>query len=118
MAGIILKDGVGNEIEYSGVSQIKIPYKNSDGTTKGIKYTDISSLKIYAVTQSDGKYLVQKRFEYIPSNDCYVFAVYETECREFDDDDGSTSDKGCAVLVFVTPKTLTIGETYALADMY
>lgn len=118
MAGVILKDRSSAEIEYNNVDQLNVPYKDNDGNVGKIKYTKMTALNSYAVSrQSDGKYLVHKKFEYIPANDYYLFAVYESECRDFDNGDGS-GDKGCAVIVFVTAKDLNIGEKYNLADMY
>ena len=117
MAVIVLKDMSATGIEYNGVDQLNVPYKDDNGNMGKIKYTKMTALNSYAVTQqSGGKYLVQKKFEYLPNNNFYSFAVYETECREFDND-GSSSDKGCAVTVIVTPKELNIGETYNYADM-
>ena len=119
MADIILKDKNAVETDYKGIAQLRVPYTDDGGNVGKIKYTQLRYLKAYAVTQqSGGKYLVQKRFEYLPSNDFYTFAVYESECRAFDNGNGSSSDKGCAVSVFVTPKTLNVGEVYAAEDMY
>ena len=49
MAGIILKDGVGNELEYSDVKQIKIPYQDSEGKISAYKFTRIVNLNAYAI---------------------------------------------------------------------
>lgn len=118
MARIVLKDRSGAEIEYNDVDQFNVPYKDNNGNAGKIKYTKMTALNSYAVTQQSAeKFLVQKKFEYIPTDNYYVFAVYETECREFGND-SSGSDKGCSVMVFITPKELNVGEIYALDDMY
>ena len=111
MPGIVLKDRTATAGEYSGVTQMKAPYQDSDGNASKQKFTRLTSLNAYAITQQDdGKYLVQKKLEYIPNEDYFYFGLYDADYQEF--------ASGGFVGLFLTLKTLTVGESYAFTDMY
>ena len=111
MANIVLKDKSGTPVDYSGITQIE-----ANGSNKTYKYTQMSALKAYVVSQqTDGKYLVRKQLQYLPSDNYFYFAFYNTEFEEFSNE---FTDGTSAVTIFVTPKSLTIGNTYAAAEMY
>lgn len=115
MAGIILKDGVGNELEYSDVKQIKIPYQDSEGKISAYKFTRIVNLNAYAIigqgsTNNIANYKVMKKLQYLPSQDFFMCSVTDTDCQELGDEN--------TLIVFLTPKSLTVGETYAATEMY
>lgn len=110
MADIVLKDESGNPVTYEGVSQINVP-----GTDKTHKYKVMSSLYAYAVTQQDdGKWLVNKKLQYIPNEDYLYFGFYEEDFESF-----ATGDAGSRWIgLFVTAKYLTVGNTYEPTEMY
>lgn len=111
MANIILKDKDGIPVTHNGITQLEVA-----GTDKTHKFTKLSVLNSYAVTQqTDGKYLVQKKLQYIPSDDAFYFALYNTEFEAFSKE---LTDGTSAVVIFVTPKSLTVGNTYAAEEMY
>jgi hypothetical protein len=110
MADVVLKNGKGNPITYEGVSQINVP-----GPDKTHKYKVMSSLYAYAVTQQDdGKFLVHKKLEYLPTEDFLYFGFYEEDFESF-----ATGDSGERWIgLFVTTKSLTVGNTYETTEMY
>lgn len=111
MAAIVLKDENGTPITYEGVTQIEV-----NGTDRTHKFTKLSVLNSYAVTQqTDGKYLVQKKLQYLPSNNYFYFALNNTEFEAFSKE---LTDGTSAVVIFVTPKSLVIGNTYTAEEMY
>ena len=110
MANIVLKDKNGTPVDYSGITQIEV-----NGSSKTYKYTQMSHLKAYAVSQqTDGKYLVQKQLQYFPSDDIFYFGLYETDFNEF----ATESSSGAWLGLVLTLKSLTIGNTYSYAEMY
>lgn len=116
MAGIVLKGPKGEVIEYSGVTQMEIPYQDDDKNTSAEKFTRIESLNSYAVlSQGDGNYKVLKTLEYIPSNEFFMCGITDTDCQELGKEQ---SDGSYFITIFLTPKSLTVGTTYAAGDMY
>lgn len=118
MAGIVLKDESGNAVEYSGVTQFKVPYQDDDGNTAGTqKFTRMASLNAYAIIGSDvisGGYKVAKRLSVLPTDNAFMAEFSVEDCEEF----GYESSGSHKLLVFLTPKRLTVGESYAYTDMY
>lgn len=115
MADIILKDKNDNTTEYPGVTQIEVPAYDIDGNLTNTKFTQLSALYAYSVTQqSDGKYLVNKKLDYIPYRDFFYFSITETE---FDNFSKFVVDENVAVF-FLTTKVLTVGSTYDFSEMY
>lgn len=115
--GIYLKDGSGNSVSYEGVDQIKILGYNADGNAKTHKYTKMQSLNAYSLVGSDvisGGYRVTKRVMIIP-DDNFAMSEFSTEdCETY----GYEADGSYKLLLFLTPKDLTVGSDYALPDMY
>lgn len=115
--GIYLKDGSGNSVSYEAVDQIKIGGYGADGNAKTHKYTKMQSLNAYAIVSSDvisGGYRVTKSISIFPSDDCIMSEFSVEDCETY----GYEADGSYKLLLFLTPKTLTVGSDYAVADMY
>ena len=111
MAGIILKDGNGNEIEYSGVNQINVTYKD-DTNTRVHKFYRLATMRPYIVTQNGSvgniaTYEVTERLQFIPSDDVFACGM--------SDDQIEAMRNG---IMIITAKDLTVGETYLATDMF
>ena len=118
MAGIVLKDRNGNAVEYSGANQIRVPHQDSEGNVSKKKLTRMSSLKAYVVIASDvisGGYKVTKKLSTFPTDDFFMSEFSVEDCEEFGYETSTGSHK---LIVFLTPKSLTVGKSYAVTDMY
>lgn len=114
MANVVLKDLNGNEVEYSGVTQIKAPVRNSAGELVTRKFTTIESLKAYAIETADSVggtacYKILDRLQYLPSENFIMFSLSDEDYQSYGGD---------GVICFVTTKSLTVGNTYLATDMY
>lgn len=115
MANIILKDKDGIPVTHNGITQLEVA-----GTDKAHKYTQLSVLRAYIVSQvgeSNGiaQYKVMRQLQFLPSEDCFAFAITDTDCKEFG---AKQSDGSYVVSQFLTPKSLTVGNTYLATEMY
>ena len=104
--GVILKDKYGNTSDYAGVNQIEVPCEGYSQDT--LKYTRLGVLKAYEVESAGSingvsAYKILSRFQYLPSDDYFLFTVQASEN---------------ITTCFITPKSLTVGQTYVATDMY
>ena len=114
MANVILKDANGNDVEYSNVTQIELPARNTAGEVVPTRFTSLLNTRAYAIERNgsaDGVacYKVLDSLQWIPSQYYLQFAIT---------DDDYQSYGGDGVICFVTTKNLKIGETYKMTDMY
>ena len=115
MANIILKDKDGIPVTHNGITQIEV-----SGTDKTHKYTQMSYLSAYVVKQvgeSGGiaRYEVVRKLQMLPSEDFFAFAIADTDCKELG---AKQADGSYVVSQFLTPKSLTVGNTYLATEMY
>ena len=115
MANIILKDKDGIPVTHNGITQLEVA-----GTDKVHKYTQLSVLRAYIVSQvgeSNGiaQYKVMRQLQFLPSEDFFAFVITDTECKELGEKQG---DGSYVVSQFLTPKSLTVGSTYLATEMY
>ena len=119
MANVILKDASGNDVEYSGVTVIEVPVASTAGEVVTNRFTVLSSTKVYVISrQDDGNYLVLKELQRIPSQYCVNFGLYDSDFEELNEDAQVMGSGKIWYDFLLTTKTLTVGETYAFADMY
>ena len=114
MAGIVLKDGSGNAVEYSGVTQIKVPYQDDDGNVSVRKFTRLATINAYVLVQcgdSNGValYEILDKLAYIPSDDFFFFGFSDEDYQNYGSD---------GVTCIITAKSLTVGNTYLATDLY
>lgn len=123
MAGLVLKDKSGKAVEYNGVSRVSIPYQNDAGTMGVQKFTRITNQNVYIISPEGNGYKIIDWANRIPNDDYMLFEFSENDVKDYgyeveNTHDGVVVSKELRLLLFVTTKTLTIGETYALADMH
>ena len=114
MANVVLRDLGGNEVEYSGVDQIKAPVRNTAGELVKRKFTTIESLMAYVIEQTDSvggmaRYKILDKLQWLPSENFIMFSISDADYQSYGGD---------GAVCFVTTKTLTVGETYLASDMY
>ena len=114
MANVILKDENGNDVEYGNVTQIELPARNTAGEVVPCRFTSLLSTRAYAIERNgsaDGVacYKVLDSLPYIPTQYCLLFEVTDSDYQSYGGD---------GVICLVTTKSLTIGETYKMTDMY
>ena len=115
MANITLKNANGEEVEYNSVKQIAV---------NDYKFTRLNEMNVYLLRGENSNYMVTGKvnslsifgdkgfFCEVSENDCKNFG-YEAETKY----DGAVISTEYRVMIIFTTKTLTIGETYALADI-
>lgn len=114
MAGIVLKDRSGNEIEYEAATQLNVPCYNANGDRSMNIFTKLSSLTAHIVSTEDGvNYKIEKYISSI-GGAANFFEFSDSQCKEYGYENTDGSYK---MMVFLYPKTLTIGETYKIWDM-
>lgn len=110
MAGIVLKDSVGNPITYESVKHILVS-NDSDGTTT---YTDMKKIKLYYATMqevSSGVYTFTIVSQWFAGSGAgYAYGEIDNEmCAEY----GTPMGEGkYQLIVIFTHKALTTGKTY------
>lgn len=114
MADVILKDASGNDVEYSGVTQVESRVRNSAGELDTRKFTTIESLKAYVIESADSVggvacYKILDSLQYLPSENFIMFSLSDEDYQSYGGD---------GVICFVTTKSLTVGNTYLATDMY
>lgn len=114
MADVILKDASGNDVEYSGVTAIDVPVASTAGEIVTNRFTSLLNTRAYVIEgngSADGVacYKVLDSLQWLPSNYCLLFAITDDEYQSYGGD---------GAVCFVTTKSLTIGETYKITDMY
>ena len=112
--GLRLKDKSGNELDYTGVTQMEAKIINADGSEDAEVFTRVLSLSAYAIKQTGSenntaKYTILKKLAYLPAGDFMAFGMSDTEYQELGGD-GFT--------ILLTLKTLTVGNEYLATDLY
>lgn len=125
MATLALKDKSGDEVFYEGVHEIVAPSViASDGTRTTTTFTAMRELNsYYVIHESDGQYKIKGRAVISRLGGITFFDINESTCRTYGKLGTFTTETGgtanyYTVLVIMTPKTLTIGNTYAYTDLY
>lgn len=112
MAGIVLKDGGGNVIEYSDINQIRVPYRNDDGEMSVYKFHRLVSLRSYILRQNGSSngiamYEVISSLQLLASDDFFACSPTDAQIQEL-----STA------MIFITTKRLTVGNTYLANEIF
>lgn len=118
MAGIILKNENGTEVEYSDVKQIVVPYKENNGTMFDMKYTLLSGYNVYSITSVPGSsgWKVTGTIPKVSTGDFYMCNFGESDCRDLGRYLESANEY--QLNLFFTLKKLEVGQIYELEDMY
>ena len=114
MAGAILKDRDGNEVEYPGVVHVKLNVKDSDGKAGKKYYTNCVNLRMYACKEATpinnkSRVTVLDWCEFLPVNGGLFFGIEEGLYKEHGID---------YIIIVATTRSLTIGETYYNGDLF
>lgn len=108
-ADIILLDRNGTPVSYYPPRQIAVEGHGHDGEEVTRKYTRMTSMNCYIVTRVSEGFQVNKQVYNIGSEDYWAIGISENDMLEFGSQD-SSGDR--AVLLYVTPMSLTVGNIY------
>ena len=115
MAGIVLKDGNGTEVEYEGTKRLKATYCDSEGNKKTGVYTRFSDMRAYILSTADGtNYKVEASITALGGDEGKAIEFSDEQIEEFGYDGSDGSRK---LMVLLYPSSLTIGETIKLWDI-
>lgn len=114
MADIILKDRSGTENEHRGVTQLKVPCKNGDGSMTECTFTHMSGLYAYACKPLGDSVLITKKFSKLSNDSLWFFGFTENELKEFG---YQHTDGTYAAQIFITTRDdLVVGNTYTTGE--
>lgn len=124
MAGVVLKNENGNEVEYSNVYQIEVPYKENDGGVSKVKYTLMSRINGYTYIGTDNPNYVKitGRVSKIATGEFYICKFGEKNLKELGSltetkFDGVVVESEYKINILFTLKNFTVGETYTLDEL-
>ena len=105
MSGIVLKDGSGNAVEYSGVTQIKVGDES---------FSHMKDLHCYACIPLGDAVRITKKITSLSSNDIWFFGLSENDLQEIG---YQNSSGGYAVQICITRNgNLVVGNSYTDLD--
>lgn len=124
MAGVVLKDGNGIEVEHGNPSQIEVPYKENDGNTSKVKYTLMSRINVYTYIGADDPECVKitGRVSKLAAGDFFISSFGEKQLKELGSlvetkYDGVVVDSEYKINILFTLKSFTVGEVYSFEEI-
>lgn len=124
MAGVVLKNENGTEVEYSDVKQIEVLYKNNDDSVFNAKYTLMSQINAYTfINAKEVNYVkITGRVSKLATGEFFMVSFGEKDCKELGQlaetkHDGVVVDSEYNIVIMFTLKKLAVGETYYLPDL-
>ena len=83
MAELLLKDDRGQTQEYGGVTQVKIPFRDSSGNITKRTFTHMTGLYCYAYIPLGGSLRITKKLTSAASDEVWFTGFTEEDLREY-----------------------------------
>ena len=109
MADIVLLDRDGIPVSYSVPEQIAVEGHGNDDKETTFKYTRLTILNCYAGQFDSGNFTVTKKITSMGSGDIWITGLGEDDLKNYGI---PNSDGKYAVMLLITTKSLTVGNTY------
>lgn len=113
---IVLKDGSGNPVVYSGVDLLKVPCRDGNGNVTARKFAPFAGMHAYIVSSPDNgvTYKVEASLYPWTGDNGLLFEFSSQQGEEFG---YPTSGGGYKLMAILSASTMAVGQTFALADL-